>query len=60
MLRAVLVDQAKAFVLPKDLATAAELREAIEQAEGLIRECERYAREKAPEANTHKRAAYST
>lgn len=58
MLRAVLVDNAKNFVLPKDVATAAELREAILQAEGLISECERLAKAKEPKADTHKIPAY--
>jgi hypothetical protein len=58
MLRVVIVDQAKKVVLPKDLATVAELREAIEQAEGLIRECESLAKVKEPKPVARQVAAY--
>ena len=60
MLRVVIVDQTKNVVLPKDLATAAELREAVEQADNLIRECERLAKIKEPKDPVRQRAAYST
>lgn len=58
MLRVVIVDRAKTIVLPKDLATVAELREAIEQAESLVRECERLAKVKEPKAVARPVAAY--
>jgi hypothetical protein len=40
MLRLAIVDQDGKFVLPKDVATAAELLTLVEQAKSLIRDCE--------------------
>ncbi len=48
MVRVVIVDQDGKPVLPKDVSTAAELREVVEQARGLIRDCERLAQLKDP------------
>jgi hypothetical protein len=50
MVRVVIVDMHGKTVWPKDLSTLAELRDVVEQARGLIRECERFAREKSPAA----------
>ncbi len=50
MIRVVIVDQDGKPVLPKDVATAAELREVVEQSRGLIRDCERLASQKDPKA----------
>jgi hypothetical protein len=46
MVRVAIVDQEGKFVLPKDVATAAELLALVEQAKSLIRDCERLARQK--------------
>jgi hypothetical protein len=48
MIRVAIVDQDGKTVLPKDLPTAAELRNVAEQAKGLIRDCERLAAQKDP------------
>jgi hypothetical protein len=48
MIRLVIVDQDGKSVLPKDVSTAAELRQVAEQAKGLIRDCERLAAQKDP------------
>ena len=45
MIRVVILDQGGKPVLAKDLATAAELNEAAEQARALIRECDRVIRQ---------------
>jgi hypothetical protein len=52
MIRVAIVDSAGKIVLPKDLSTAAELREAAEQARELIKQCEQVARQKDPKAPT--------
>ena len=48
MIRVAIVDQDGKPVLPKDVSTAAELREVVEQARGLIRDCERLSQLKDP------------
>ena len=48
MIRVIIVDQAGKTISAPDLTTAAELREAVEQAKQLIRECERIAQQHAP------------
>jgi hypothetical protein len=48
MIRVVIVDQDGKPVFPKDVSTAAELREVAEQAKSLIRECDRLAQLKDP------------
>ncbi len=48
MIRLVIVDQVGQPVLPQDVSTAAELREVVEQARSLIRDCERLAKLKDP------------
>jgi hypothetical protein len=45
MIRLAIIDQDGKVVLPKDVATAAELLTLVEQARTVIRECERLARE---------------
>jgi hypothetical protein len=50
MFRVAIVDQHGKVLSPKDLATAAELREAAQQAGGLMRDCERLAQLKDPKA----------
>jgi hypothetical protein len=50
MIRVVIVNQDGKPVLPKDVSTAAELREVAEQARGLIRDCERLAAQMDPKA----------
>lgn len=48
MIRVAIIDQDGKNLSPKDLATAAELREAVAQAKALIRDCERLALLKDP------------
>jgi hypothetical protein len=48
MIRVAIVDQSGKVLLPKDLATAAELKEAAAQAKALIQDCERLAQLKEP------------
>jgi hypothetical protein len=47
MVRLAIIDQNGNPVLPKDIPTATELRQAADQARDLIRECERLAQQKA-------------
>jgi len=47
MIRVVIMDQNGKTILPRDVATAAELREAAKQARELIEHCEQIARLKA-------------
>ena len=48
MLRVAIVTAEGKILKPQDLATAAELQQAVEQARQLIRECERLATSKMP------------
>jgi hypothetical protein len=48
MIRLAIIDQDGKVVLPKDVATVAELLPLVEQARQLIRDCERLAREHGP------------
>ena len=54
MIRVVIVGQDGNALLPQNLSTAAERREAAEQAKALIRDCERVARLKAPRSPASK------
>ena len=47
MVQLAIIDQDKKVVAAKDVATAAELKQIIEQARGMIRECERLAQLKS-------------
>jgi hypothetical protein len=49
MIRLAILDSHGKVVLPNDVATAAELIAVVEQAKGLIRECERLAQNKQPQ-----------
>jgi hypothetical protein len=48
MIRLDIIDQDGKVLLPKDVATAAELLTLVEQARGVIRDCERLAQQKGP------------
>lgn len=48
MLRVSIIDQNGKVLSPKDLSTAAELRDAAAQAKGLITDCEHLAQLKEP------------
>lgn len=50
MVRLAIIDKDGKTVLPKDLATAGELRQVVDQARNLIRECEQLAQLKGPKA----------
>ena len=60
MVKLSIIDQDGRVLSLKDLATAADLLTLAEQARGIIRDCERLAREKAPQntANGAGRAPY--
>ena len=53
MIRVAITDQGK-FLFPKDLTTPAQLRAAVEQARGLIIECEKLLQPKAADGGTAK------
>jgi hypothetical protein len=48
MVRLAIIDQDGKVLLPKDVASAAELLTLVEQARGVIRECERMAWQRRP------------
>ena len=48
MIRLAIIDPEGQIVAPKDVATAMELLNLVEQARGIIRTCESLAREKGP------------
>ena len=48
MVQLAIIDQTGKVVEAKDVATAAELKQLVEQARGMIRECERLAQLKSP------------
>jgi hypothetical protein len=50
MIRVTLMDDDDKVLLPKELATAAELREVVDKARYLVRECERLLELKFPKA----------
>ena len=50
MIRVALLDAAGKPVLPKDVESPADLRNAVEQARNLIRECENMIQLKGPKA----------
>ena len=54
MLRIVITDDSGKNVLPSELATVAELREAVQQAHRLVGECERQALLKEPKGPARK------
>jgi hypothetical protein len=58
MLRVAIVSAEGKILKPEDLATAAELEQAMEQARNLIRECDRLATSKLPPQAVRK-APYS-
>lgn len=53
MIRVTILDHDGKAISPQDLTTAADLRDAVEQARNVIRACETVAREKNPPASQH-------
>lgn len=47
MIRVAIIDQSGKMILPKELSTAAELHDVVEQARSLIRECDRLVKQKS-------------
>jgi hypothetical protein len=50
MIRLAIIDQDGHVLLPKDVATAAELLALVEQAKTVIRDCERLVQQKGPKS----------